>query len=111
MLRLENDIHDSEYVKQDKRVVEHSRASLVEHTVAKIVNDTHNRQNCDITDGNQCRYRHLGEIGYLAEFCQLREMFHCQCHVVGVDEIDRHKPIWTYQSQQRRDECAQIHRL
>ena len=67
MLRLENDIHDSEYVKQDKRDVENSSANLVETTVAKIVNDTYNRQNCDVTDGNECRYRHLGEIGYLGE--------------------------------------------
>ena len=97
-MRLEDEKHDGGYIKQDKRVVKHSRAGLVVDTVAKIMYDASNRKYCDKTYRNKCRRGHLGKVGYVAEFHQLRKVTFSQCEVIHIDEIERHKPVGTYQS-------------
>ena len=97
-MRLDDKEHDGGYIKQNKRVVKHSRASLVVDTVAKIMYDTRNRKCSDKIYRNQCRNGYMGEVGNVAEFHQPRKVTDCQCEIIRVDEIKRHKPVGTDQS-------------
>ena len=49
-MRLDDKEHDGGYIKQNKRVVKHSRASLVVDTVANVMYDARNRKYCDKTN-------------------------------------------------------------